>query len=47
MNTFEIKAIISDSSPLDLIMSRATINMLRFVHKVPSQFHNIGKVLMT
>ena len=47
MNTFEIKAIISNSSLLDLIISRATIKMLRFVHQVPSQFHNIGKVLIT
>ena len=47
MNTFEIKAIVLDISPLDLIIGRATIKKLGLVHQVPSQFHNIGKVLIT
>ena len=47
INTFEIKAIILDSSPLDLIIGRATIKKLGLVHQVPSRFHNIGKVLIT
>ena len=47
INTFEIKAIILDTSPLDLIIGRATIKKLSLVHKVPSQFLNIGKVLIT
>ena len=47
INTFEIKAIISDSSPVDLIIGRATIKNLSLVHQVPSQFLNIGKVLIT
>ena len=46
-NTFEIKAIILDTSPLDLIIGRATIKKLGLVHQVPSQFHNIRKVLIT
>ena len=46
INTFGIKAIILDTSPLDLIFGRATIKMLGLVHQVPSQFHNIGKVLI-
>ena len=44
INTFGIKAIILDTSPLDLIIGRATIKKLGLVHQVPSQFHNIGKV---
>ena len=47
MNTFEIKAIISETSPLDLNIGRATIKKLSLVHQVPSQFLNIGKVLIT
>ena len=47
INTFEIKAIILDTSPLDLIIGRATIKKLSLVHEVPSQFLNIGKVLIT
>ena len=43
INTFEIKTIILDSSPLDLIIGRATIKKFGFVHQVPS----IGKVLIT
>ena len=46
INTFGIKAIILDTSPLDLIFGRATIKMLGLVHQVPSQFHNIGKMLI-
>ena len=47
MNTFEIKAIILETSPLNLIIGRATIKKLSLVLEVPSQFHNIGKVLST
>ena len=47
INTFEIKAIILDTSPLDLIIGRATIKKLGLVLQVQSQFHNIGKVLIT
>ena len=47
INTFTIKAIILDTSPVDLIIGRATIKKLSLVHEVPSQFHNIGKVLIT
>ena len=47
INTFEIKAIILDTSPLDLIIGRATIKKLSLVHQVPSQFLSIGKVLTT
>ena len=46
INTFEIKATILDTSPLDLIIGRGTIKKLGLVHQVPSQFHNIGKVLI-
>ena len=46
INTFEIKAFILDSSPLDLTIGCATIKKLSFVHQVPSQFQNIGKVLL-
>ena len=47
IDTFKIKAIILDTSPLDLIIGRATIKNLSLVHDVPSQFLNIGKVLIT
>ena len=47
INTFEIKAIILDTSPVDLIIGRATIKKLSLVHEVPSQFLNIGKALIT
>ena len=47
INTFEIKAIILETSPLDLIIGRATIRHLSLVHDVPSQLINIGKVLIT
>ena len=47
INTFEIKAIILDSSPLDLIIGRATSKKLGFVHQVPSQFQNIRKMPIT
>ena len=47
INAFEIKAIILDTSHLDLIIGRARIKNLGLVHQVPSQFHNIGKVLIT
>ena len=39
--------IILETSPLDLIIGRATIKKLGLVHDAPSQFLNIGKVLMT
>ena len=47
INTFSIKAIILDSSPVDLIIGRATIKKLSLVLEVPSQFHNMGTVLIT
>ena len=47
INTFTIKAIILDSSPVDLIIGRATIKKPSLVLEVPSQFHNIGIVLIT
>ena len=47
INTFEIKAIILETSPLDLIIDRATVKNLSLVHQVPSQFLNIRKVLIT
>ena len=47
ISTFEIKAIILETSPLDLIIGRATIKKLSLVHDVPSQFLNIGKLLIT
>ena len=47
INTFEIKVNILDTSPLDLIIGRATIKKLGLVHQVPSQFLNIGKMLIT
>ena len=45
ISTFEIKAVIVENSPLDLIIGRATIKKLSLVHDVPSQFFNIGKCL--
>ena len=47
MNTFDIKAIILDSSPLDLIIGRSTIKKYGLVRQIPSQFEDISKVLMT
>ena len=47
ISTFEVKAIILETSPLDLIIGRATIKKLSLVHQVPSHFLNIGKVLIT
>ena len=47
INTFEIRAIILGTSPLDLIIGRATIRKLGFVHQIPSQFKDISKVLIT
>ena len=47
INTFEIKAIILDSSPLDLIFGRTSIKTNGLVHQIRSQFENIGKVLRT
>ena len=46
VNTFEINVIILDSSPLDLIIGRTTIKKFGFVHQDPSQFKNIGKMLI-
>ena len=46
INTFEIKAIILETSPLDLIIGRATIKNLSLVHDVPSQFLSIELVLI-
>ena len=43
MNNFEIKAIILDSSPLDLIIGRSTIKKYSLVR----QFEDISKVLIT
>ena len=47
MNNFEIKAIILDSSPLDLIIGRSTIKKYGLVRQIPSQFKNMSKVLIT
>ena len=47
MNNFEIKAIILDSSSLDLIIGRSTIKKYGLVRQIPSQFENISKVLIT
>ena len=47
LSTFEMKAIILETSPLDLIIGQATIKKLSLVHEVPSQFLNIGKLLIT
>ena len=40
INTFQIKAIILETSPLDLIIGPATVIKLSFVRQVPSQFQN-------
>ena len=41
MNNFEIKAIILDSSPSDLIIGRSNIKKYGLVHQIPSQFEDI------
>ena len=46
MNNFKIKAIILDSSPLDLIIGRSTMKKYGLVRQIPSQFENISKVLI-
>ena len=45
INIFEIKAIILDSSPLDLIIGRSTIKKYGLVRQIPSQFEDINAVL--
>ena len=47
INNFEIKAIILDSSPLDLIIGRSTIKKYGLVSQIPSQFEDINAVLIT
>ena len=47
MNNFEIKAINLDSSPLNLIIGRFTIKRYGLVRRIPSQFEDISKVLIT
>ena len=47
INNFEIKAIILDSSPLDLIIGRSTIKKYELVRQIPSQFKDINAVLIT
>ena len=52
MNTFEIKAIISDSLPLDLIIGRSTIKNIYnltygLVRQIPSQFEDMSRALIT
>ena len=47
MNTFEIKAIILDSSPSDLIIRRYTIKKFDLVYQIPSQFEDMSRVLIT
>ena len=47
INNFEIKAIILDSSPLDLIIGRSTIQKYGLLRQIPSQFEDISKVLIT
>ena len=47
MNTFEIKAIILDSSPLDLIIGRSTIKKYGLVRQIPRQFEDMSMVLIT
>ena len=37
LSTFELKATILETSPLDLIIGRATIKKLSLIHEVPSQ----------
>ena len=44
INNFEIKAIILDSSPLDLIIGRSTIKKYGLVRQIPSQFKDISTV---
>ena len=44
---FEIKAIILDSSPLDLIIGRSTIKKYGLIRQIPSQFEDINAVLIT
>ena len=46
MNNFEIKAIILDSSPLDLVIGRSTIKKYGLVRQIPSQFEDINAVLI-
>ena len=46
MNYFKIKAIVLDSSPLDLIIGRSTIKKYGLVRQIPSQFEIIGRVLI-
>ena len=47
IDKFEIKAIILDSSPLDLIIGRSTIKEYGLVRQIPSQFEDISVVLVT
>ena len=47
INNFEIKAIILDSSPLDLIIGCSTIKKYGLVRQIPSQFDDINTVLIT
>ena len=47
MNTFEIKAIILDSTSSDLIIRRSTIKKYDLVHQIPSQFEDMSRVLIT
>ena len=46
-NNFEIKAIILDSLPLDLIIGRTTIKKYGIVRQIQSQFEDISTVLIT
>ena len=46
INNFEIKAIILDSSPLDLIIGRSTIKKYGLVRQIPSQFEDINAMLL-
>ena len=46
-NNFEIKAIILDSSPLDLITGRSTIKKYGLVRQILKQFEDMRKVLIT
>ena len=47
MYTLKIKAIILDSSPLDLIIGRSTIKKYGPVRQIPSQFEDMSRVLIT
>ena len=47
MNTFKIKAIILDSSPLDHIIGRSTLKKYGLVPQIPNQFEDMSKVLVT